>query len=230
MGHAMAETGGQKPHADEPGLLLGADARQAQRGAIVLHGHGDSAVDSAGMVRAIDPGGVAYRLPQADDGAWYPHRFTVPRSANEPWLDGALTRIATDLAALVESGIPVERIALVGFSQGACLALDFAARYPRRYGAVIALAGGLIGERIDAAAYSGDLALTPVLLAVSDDDPYIPMARVRETTAVLARLGAQIDCRTYHGLGHWVGADALAAARDLLAGTGTVPPPDQFLT
>jgi predicted esterase len=136
---------------------------------------------------------------------------------NEPWLSSALRVIGALLERLAEAGFGPERVALLGFSQGACLGLEYAARHARRYAGVIGLSGGLIGPEGTPRDYPGSLAGTPAFLGCSDVDPHIPLARVRETTAVLRRLGAAVTERIYPGMGHLINEDEIPFVRGLLA-------------
>jgi len=112
--------------------------------------------------------------------------------------------------------VPSDKIALLGFSQGACLTTEYVARHPRRYGAVIAFTGGLIGPVGTPRDYAGSLAGTSVFLGTSDPDPHVPFERVQETAAVFKRMGADVDARRYPGMPHTINEEELAAARSLL--------------
>jgi len=134
---------------------------------------------------------------------------------NQPFLDSALRRIETIVADLIARGIKTERIALLGFSQGACLTLEFVARHPRRYAAAIGLTGGLIGPPGTPRDYPGSLALTPIFLGTSDPDPHVPYERVKETENVLTHMGAEVELRRYAGMPHTINDDELDACRKL---------------
>ena len=153
---------------------------------------------------------------QAAGHSWYPLSFLAPLEANQPFLDSALRRLETLVADLLARGVPSERIALLGFSQGACLSAEFAARHPRRYGAIMALTGGLIGPPGTAQDYPGSLAGTPAFLGGGDPDPHVPFERVQETAAVLTRMGAAVELRRYPGMPHTVNEEELEACRSLL--------------
>ena len=168
------------------------------------------------MQDALNLASIAAIAPQAAGNSWYPHSFLAPLQANEPFLSSALRRIRSLVDNLVVHGIAGNRIALLGFSQGACLTLEFAARYPRRYAAVIGLTGGLIGPPGTPRDYPGSLAHTPVFLGTSDPDPHVPVERVRETKTVLERMGADVELRRYPGQAHTVNDDELEASRTLL--------------
>ncbi len=206
-----------KIHEDGPVLRFGAEPGDAQIAMIMLHGRGASAADIAGLAELLPSRRCAFLAPQATGNAWYPESFLMPRSANEPHLSSALSTVHQLVVELEDAGIPAERVLLLGFSQGACLSAEYAARRPRRYGGVLALAGGLIGERIDPAEFSGDLEGTPVFLGCSDQDPFIPRERVEVSSEVMQRLGADVSMRLYPGLPHTVNDDEIEQVRAVMA-------------
>jgi predicted esterase len=161
--------------------------------------------------------GFAYLAPQAEGNAWYPYPFTAPLEANEPYLSAALGVIES-LLARVEATIPAQRVILLGFSQGACLTLEFAARHARRYGGVVGLSGGLIGPPETPRDYPGSFDGTPVFLGCSDIDPHIPKERVIETGEVFKRMAAKVTVRLYPGIGHTVSQDEIDAVREIVEG------------
>jgi len=170
-----------------------------------------------GLAAELEPHDVAYVAPEAAGSTWYPHPFLAPLAANEPWLSSALGRLGAVVAGLERDGVPAERVVLLGFSQGACLAAEFAARNARRYGGLALLSGGLIGPPGTSRAYGGALDGTPAFVGCSDADPHIPPWRVAETADVLSTLGARVDLRVYPGMGHTVNADELDAVRAMIA-------------
>lgn len=184
---------------------------------VLLHGRGATADGILDLAQALNAPGVAYFAPQASGNTWYPNRFTAPIASNEPGISSAMAMIADLLRAIVESGIPNERIVLLGFSQGGCLALEYAARHARRYGGIVGLSAGLIGPDGTPRDYSGSFDGTPAFLGCSDVDAHIPLARVQESGDVLRRLGADVDVRIYPGMGHTVNADELDAVRGILS-------------
>ena len=183
---------------------------------IMVHGRGGSADDILTMTGELGVAGFAYLAPQAAGNSWYPYSFLSPIARNEPGISSGLAAIADVLETIERAGIPAEQTMLLGFSQGACLALEFSARAPRRYGGVAGLSGGLIGPEGTARTYSGSLAGTPVFLGCSDVDPHIPAPRVIETAAVFRRLGAEVDMRIYPGMGHTINEDELDAVRGMM--------------
>ena len=206
------------PHVGQPVLTAGASLAEARGAMIMLHGRGANAADIIGLERVIDRPQIAYLAPDAAGHAWYPRAFMTPVAANEPYLTSAKNVVARLITEAGAAGIPSERIAILGFSQGACLGLEFAARNPRRYGAVLALSGGLIGERIAAEDYAGSLAGTPVFIGCSDVDPHIPLARVQESIVVMAHLGGDVTERIYPGMAHTIVADEVAHVQRLVDG------------
>ena len=207
----------QDPHSGQPIRQAGAPIEDARLVAIVLHGRGASASDMIRLARELTPADVCYLAPEAAGRSWYPYTFLAPIEQNEPSLSSALQLIARIVDDLRDQGISSERVGLMGFSQGACLALEFAARHPRRYAAVAALSGGLIGPPGTPRNYAGSLAGTPAFLGCSDVDAHIPLERVRESSAVLLAMGALVDERIYPGMGHTVNHDELKAVNALLA-------------
>ena len=208
------------PHAGQPVLRAGPAVSDARRAVIAIHGRGASAADVIGMSRAIDLKDVAWLAPEASSHTWYPYSFLMPVEQNQPFLDSALSVVGGLLQHLEDSGIASDRVVLLGFSQGACLASEFVARHPRRYGGLVVFSGGLIGGEIDPTHYSGSLNGTRVIGGCSDIDPHIPLERFEITGQVLADLGAAVDFRVYPGMGHTVNVEELSAARELISAVG----------
>ena len=206
------------PHAGQPVLRSGPPPEDARLVAILLHGRGASAEDILGLAHQFTASDVAYVAPQAARSTWYPYSFLAPIPENEPWLGSALRVVAGLVEDLNQQGIPSDRLVVMGFSQGACLTLEFAARHARRYAAIVAFTGGLIGPPGSPRDYVGDFAGTPVFIGSSDVDPHVPLERVREATVVFRRLGATVDERIYPRMGHTINADELEAVDGLLAG------------
>jgi predicted esterase len=160
--------------------------------------------------------GVAYLAPAAADRSWYPRSFLAPIEQNEPALSSALRVLERLIDSVGRQGIEPERIVIGGFSQGACLALEFVVRHPQRYGGVVGLSGGLIGPPGAPRHDQGTLEGSPVLLGCSDVDPHIPIERFRESAATMRRLGGDVDDRIYSGMGHAINRDEMDAVRLLL--------------
>lgn len=204
------------PHAGQPVLQAGPGLDRAAAALVLVHGRGGSPESILSIYRELALPELAALAPQAAGSTWYPQSFLAPLADNQPYLDSALRRLASIVDDLIARGIGSERLALLGFSQGACLTLEFTARHPRRYGAVIGFTGGLIGPPGTLREYPGTLAGTPGFLGAGDPDPHVPFERVRETQAVLARMGAEVELRRYPGMPHTINEDELDAARELL--------------
>jgi predicted esterase len=202
-------------------LTAGTPLAKARAAVILLHGRGGSADDIGSLAQVLAVDRLAFLVPEATGHTWYPQRFLAPLAANEPWLGSALGVVATLVGQATAAGIPTSRVVVAGFSQGACLALEFVARHPARYGAAIAFSGGLMGPpdepRPPAPAGRG-LDGTPVFLGCGDRDGHIPVASVEASAATLKALGGVVDLRLYPGMGHTINEDELGAARALLAG------------
>jgi phospholipase/carboxylesterase len=188
----------------------------ARAAMILLHGRGASAEDIMTIATEIQQPGWTYIAPQAAGGAWYPNPFTAPLATNEPYLSAALDMLAS-LVQRAEARVPAQRIVLLGFSQGGCLTLEFAARHARRYGGVVGLSAGLIGPDGTPRDYGGDFDGTPLFLGCSDVDPYIRKERVIESGQVFEKLGAKVTVRLYPGMAHTVSGDELESVRELVA-------------
>lgn len=204
------------PHKDQPVLQAGADLSAAKGAMILLHGRGANAADILSLAELFERPDIAYLAPGAAANSWWPHPFLAPIARNEPYRSSALGVVAALVARLSEEGVPAERVVIAGFSQGACLALEFAARHPRRYGGVLAFSGGLMGSEINPEDYEGSLGGTPVFIGCSDVDPHIPLRRVEETAEIIRRLGGEVTLRIYPGMGHTINEDEVTNAREIL--------------
>jgi predicted esterase len=204
------------PHDGAPVRLAGVPLDAARAAAILLHGRGASAAGILPIAHELALGGVAYLAPDASGNTWYPQRFLVPIEMNEPWLSSALAAVDDLVTRLAAAGFGGDRLALLGFSQGACLSLEYAVRHPQRFGAIVALSGGLIGPPGTEWPSPSALAGTPVFLGCGDPDPHIPAARVRESAEVFRRAGAEVTAILYPGLPHTVGDDEIERTRELL--------------
>jgi predicted esterase len=204
------------PHAGAQIYAAGTPLAEARAAMILVHGRGASARDILSLTQSWRADGIAYLAPQAAGATWYPRRFMEPLESNEPWLSSALALLAGLVARIGEAGIPPERTVLLGFSQGACLATEFAARNAQRWGGVVGLSGGLIGPDGTPRDYPGALDATPVFLGCSDIDFHIPKERVVESSAILERLGGDVTMRLYPGMGHEVNDDEIAWVQGLL--------------
>ncbi len=205
------------PHEGQPLLTGGEALDRAVAAMVMVHGRGATAEDILELAGELKQGGFAYLAPQAAQHSWYPNSFLAPIPSNEPGLSSGLAVIASILAQLAEGGMPAERTILLGFSQGACLALEFAARNARRYGGLVGLSGGLIGPDGTPRDYAGSLEGTPVFLGCSDSDFHIPRERVEHSAEVLQRLGGEVTKRLYPRMGHTVNRDEIRFVQGLMA-------------
>jgi predicted esterase len=205
------------PHQDQPILTAGEPLDRAQAAVVMMHGRGATAENILTLAPELDTSGLAYVAPQAAENSWYPYSFMAPLHSNEPGISSGLAAIEGVLAKLAEANIPPERTVLLGFSQGACLSVEFAARNARRYGGVVGLSGGLIGPDGLARDYSGSLKETPVFLGCSDEDPHIPKMRVQHTADVLTGLSGDVTTQLYPKMGHLVNQDEIAFVQGMLA-------------
>jgi len=204
------------PHQGQPVLAAGEPLDHAQAAMVMIHGRGADAPSILMLANEFEPSGFAYLAPQAADNTWYPNRFLAPIPSNEPWLSSALTAIADVLAQVAKAGLPPERTMLLGFSQGACLTLEFAARNAQRYGGVAGLSGGLIGPDGTPRDYAGSLDGTPIFLGCSDVDFHVPQERVHHTAEVLQRLGGDVSVRLYPNMDHTINQDETEFVRGMM--------------
>jgi len=214
----MKDFAAKGPHQGQPVLAAGEPLHYAQAAMVMVHGRGATAKDILTVAGELAQPGFAYLAPQAAGNTWYPNSFLAPISSNEPGLSSGHAVIAEVLAQVSQAGIPSERTMLLGFSQGACLALEYAARHVRRYGGVAGLSGGLIGPDGTPRDYAGSLAGTPIFLGCSDADPHIPKERVQHTAEVLRRLGGDVTARLYPNMGHEINQDEIDFIRSMMGG------------
>jgi predicted esterase len=205
------------PHQNQPVRRAGMDLSQARGAMVMLHGRGATAESILTLVPALGIVDFAYLAPQAGGNSWWPQSFLAPIPQNEPGISSAMQAVEDVLAHVEAAGVPPDRTVLLGFSQGACLAAEFAARHARRYGGVASLSGGLIGPNGTPRDYPGSLDGTPVFLGCSDMDSHIPAERVRLSAEVLERVGGEVTMRLYPGMGHTIIEDELEAVRAMMA-------------
>ena len=217
----MHSSNEQDPHQGQPVLRAGLPPSQARLGLLLVHGRGGSATDMLALARELRANDVAIRSPQAFAHTWYPHSFLAPIEQNEPWLSSALRALEQQLESFEQKGLPADRVVMLGFSQGACLTLELAARRPRRYAGVVGLSGGVIGPPGMVREPAGSMQGTPLFLGCSDHDPHIPVSRVYETADLFRSLEACVDLRVIANMGHTVIPEEIQAAMAMLA---TVPP------
>ncbi|TKX53244.1 phospholipase [Halorubrum sp. SP3] len=225
---------GDDPHGDEPLVTAGTSLDDADAALVLVHGRGATARSVVDLgEQLVGDREVAILAPAAAGNTWYPNSFLAPVADNEPGRSSGLRAVGSAVDRAVDAGIARDGVLVGGFSQGACLASEFVARNPTRYGGLAVFSGGLIGETVDVDDYlagavesgeggpadgdEGPLAGTPAFVGCSDVDPHIPEERVHETTAVLEALGADVDERIYEGMGHGINEDEVAAVSELVA-------------
>jgi predicted esterase len=204
------------PDRDQPVLTAGAALDKAMAAVILLHGRGASAEDILGLAGEIYDERVAYLAPQAAEHRWYPYSFLAPIAENEPALSSAINKVGAIVESIAKAGLSPEQIFLCGFSQGACLASEFIARHPARYGGLVAFTGGLIGPPDADLRHPGDLAGMPALFSSGDPDPHVPWARVQASADQFTAMGAVVQLQRYPGRPHTVLPQEIKAARDLI--------------
>lgn len=205
------------PHQTMPSAEYGAPLSRAKAAMILVHGRGATAQSMFSLADEFAQPDFHYRAPQAQNHTWYPYSFLQPKENNQPGLSSGLQCIHDLLEEIRSAGIPSEKVMLLGFSQGACLATEFAARHPMKLGGVVGFSGGLIGPEIDPALYSGSMENTPVFLGCSNIDPHIPKERVDETEAVFEALNADVTKTIYPGMPHTVNEDEIKTVRGMMA-------------
>jgi glyoxalase family protein len=210
-------------HAHGDTYTAGTPLDHATGAVILLHGRGGSAPDILALHQALAPAGqpIAFLAPQADNFSWYPNSFLADRDQNQPFLNAALARIQSVVALVLAAGIPLDRIVLAGFSQGACLATEFIATHPARYAGLIAWTGGLIGPPNSVLsgsnpALANTLAGTPALFAASDPDNWVPYQRVEDSATILTAMGANVTLRRYPNKPHSISGEEIELARNLI--------------
>lgn len=197
-------------------IFAGKKLSEAKKALIMVHGRGGSAEDILSLTTHLHLNDYALLAPQATGNSWYPQSFLAPPKANEPWLSSALQVLGNTVEEAVNNGISKEYIFLLGFSQGACLTLEFVTRNAARYGGVVAFTGGLIGDKIYKENYSGYFANTPVLIATGDPDPHVPVARVYASTNILKSMNAAVTEIVYPNMGHTISRDEIEKANELI--------------
>lgn len=205
------------PHQNQPVYAAGEKLDDASAVMILLHGRGATAEDILSLSAYLTQPGLAFLAPQAEGYTWYPNRFLFPVEQNEPHLSAALGVVDYLVKYAEERGIPSEKIFIAGFSQGACLASEYVIRNPKKYGGLLVFSGGYIGALNGTRQPEGDLNGTPAFLGCSDIDPHIPLQRVKDTTALLKAMGAEVTESIYPNMGHTINDDEIEQARDLLS-------------
>lgn len=197
-------------------ITAGTALKEASKALIMIHGRGGSAEDILSLADHFQIEDFALLAPQAAGNTWYPYSFMAPPSHNEPWLSSALALLQQTVDNVRAAGIAEKDIYFTGFSQGACLTLEFAARNATKFGGVVAFTGGLIGDRIYPENYKGDFKQTPIFIGSSDPDPHVPVARVYATTHILKAMNAAVTEKIYENMGHTISQDEIAFANKLV--------------
>jgi phospholipase/carboxylesterase len=194
----------------------GKDLTAASKVLILLHGRGGSAEDIISFASHLNVKDFTLLAPQATNNTWYPYSFLAPPPQNEPWLSSALDLLKDLLDDLYSKGIPSENIFFTGFSQGACLTLEFVTRNANKYGGVAVFTGGLIGDKIYKGNYKGDFDGTPFFIGTSNPDPHVPVERVYATTNILKDMNASVTEKVYDNMGHTINQDEIENANKLV--------------
>jgi phospholipase/carboxylesterase len=193
---------------------------EAKRALILLHGRGADAQDILGLATHLAVSDFALLAPQATNNTWYPLSFLAPTSSNEPWLSSAIDIISGTVQDILKEGIPAENIYFAGFSQGACLTLEWVSRNAKRYGGIAAFTGGLIGNKINRDLYTGDFGGTPFFIGTSNPDPHVPVERVYATVNILQEMGAAVTSKVYENMGHTINQDEIVQANTKIFAAG----------
>lgn len=206
------------PHRGQPILYKGKNLETADAAMIMIHGRGATAESILALADEFGAGNVAYIAPQAQMNTWYPYSFLSPIEMNEPGISSGIELIDSIVNDLLSKGFSTDRIFLLGFSQGACLSLEYVARNPAKFGGVIGLSGGLIGPPDTPRNYEGNFDNADIFLGCSDVDPHIPIERVDETEKVFIEMNANVTKRIYKGMGHTINQDEINFIKSLLKG------------
>ena len=198
--------------------MAGVPPSKARAALIMVHGRGANAPDMLKLALKFNSPNLIYLAPQAADSSWFPNQSREPIASNEPWLSSTFRIISDLFDQLAAAGLPTECIFLLGFSQGACVCLEYATRHPRRYGGIFGLSGALMGPADAPRSYTGSLEQTPVFLGCSDVDSHIALERVQRAHEALERLDAHVTKRIYPGMGHVINEDEIALVQAWLAG------------
>lgn len=189
--------------------MAGKPLNEAERVLIMIHGRGASARDILGLSSQLNVSEYALLAPEATNNTWYPYSFLAPPDQNEPWLSSALDLLKEAVDDVTKQGITTENIYFLGFSQGACLALEFVTRHAKKWGGVVAFTGGLIGDKINQENYSGNFNDTPVFIGTGNPDPHVPIARIHESVSILEKMNAKVYLRVHEGRPHSISPDEM---------------------
>lgn len=194
----------------------GKPLEEAEKALIMIHGRGGDARDILGLAAHLNVADFALLAPDAANNTWYPYSFMAPPAQNEPWLSSALDLLKYLADEVKQQGIPTENIYFLGFSQGACLTLEFVTRNAQKYGGVAAFTGGLIGDKLHLEQYTGDFNGTPIFIGTGNPDPHVPISRVQETVRILEDLNAKVSLQIYDDRPHTITEDEIEQANSLI--------------
>lgn len=197
-------------------VTAGKKTTEAKKALVMVHGRGGSAEDILTLANYLNVKDYALLAPQATGHTWYPYSFLMPPAQNEPWLSSALDVLKEVTADIVADGIAPENIYFLGFSQGACLTLEFITRNAQQYGGAVAFTGGLIGDQVYPENYQGNFGGSPVFIGTSNPDPHVPVDRVKASEKILKEMGADITVNIYNNMGHTISQDEIDLANKLV--------------
>jgi predicted esterase len=206
------------PHQKQPILHSGEPIEKANAVMIMIHGRGATAESILTLADEINIDGIAYLAPQANSNTWYPYSFLSPIEMNEPGITSGLELIDSMILELKAKGFKSDKTFILGFSQGACLSLEYTARNAGNVGAVFGLSGGLIGPPGTPRNYQGEFNGTEVFLGRGDIDPHIPIERVKETEEIFNSMKANVTKRIYKGMGHAINQDEINFIKTMIKG------------
>ena len=197
-------------------VTAGSEIAAGSKALIMVHGRGGSAEDILSLSSHLNVSSYSLLAPQATNNTWYPYSFLAPPAQNEPWLTSALNLLQELVSDLNIHDVKTEHIYFLGFSQGACLTLEFVTRNATRYGGVAAFTGGLIGDKIYPQNYKGDFQGTPIFIGSSDPDAHIPVERVYASTNIVKGMNASVTEKIYPNMGHTITQDEIDQANKLI--------------
>ncbi|MFT3748898.1 MAG: dienelactone hydrolase family protein [Agriterribacter sp.] len=197
-------------------IIISGNTNNPFKALIMLHGRGGSAEDILSLATHLNVKNYLLAAPQATNNTWYPYSFLAPVAENQPWLDGALTLVGKTVEQAIEKGIAKDHIYFLGFSQGACLALEYITRNAVKYGGAVAFTGGLIGDKVYPENYKGRFEKTPVFIGTSDPDAHVPVERVYASVNILKQMGADVIEKIYPNMGHTITQDEINLANQIV--------------
>lgn len=199
-------------------ITAGKPLKEALKAIIMLHGRGATAQDILDLASHLNVNAYEYAFiaPEATNNTWYPHSFMATVEQNEPWLTSALNLLKEVVDEIIEKGITADKIYFLGFSQGACLTLEFVTRYAQQYGGVVAFTGGLIGKEIDLTNYSGSFDNTPIFIGTGNPDFHVPLERVKESVHILEEMNAKVHFNVYDARAHSISQDEIMTVNNVI--------------